>query len=175
MEFDMGNGIASAQRMKAWSNYEAAAATPGIEAAIIRRVSMESDDCWLWLGTHNANGYARISVGRRSMYVHRLAVLVFNGPFDPACDIDHLCRTPGCVNPAHLEAVTHRENQSRGMAGPRSHCVHGHEYTPENTRWRTSRGIPTRKCMTCSSSWKGGSNRVRDAARARLREERQAS
>ena len=49
--------------------------------------------------------------------------------------LDHLCRVPGCVNPFHLEAVTNEENIRRGKKGVLfpGHCVHGHDYTPENT------------------------------------------
>ena len=64
-------------------------------------------------------------------------------------------RNPACVNPAHLEAVTHRENVLRGagvsaIQARKTHCKHGHEFTPENTmKVRTPSGNGGRRCRTC--------------------------
>ncbi|MFZ2529632.1 MAG: HNH endonuclease signature motif containing protein [Rhodococcus sp. (in: high G+C Gram-positive bacteria)] len=68
--------------------------------------------------------------------------------------IDHLCRVRHCVNPAHLEPVTNRENTLRGdcvdanreRSLSRTHCKHGHELTPKNT-YIDPRGY--RECRTC--------------------------
>ena len=65
-------------------------------------------------------------------------------------EIDHLCRVPACVNPDHLEAVTHLENVSRGKANYnkyKTHCKKGHEFTEENTYKK--RGI-YRDCRMCN-------------------------
>lgn len=52
------------------------------------------------------------------------------------------------MNPDHLEPVTHRENALRGInVGMKTHCVNGHEYTPENTR-TTPNG--RRRCRACA-------------------------
>lgn len=60
-------------------------------------------------------------------------------------ELDHLCRVPACCNIEHLELVTHRENMRRGRWGTATHCIHGHEFTPENTGMQSG----GRYCLIC--------------------------
>lgn len=70
--------------------------------------------CWIWQGGISTEGYARCrGTNGKPIYVHRLAYERQHGPTD-AAHIDHLCRVRSCVNPAHLEPVTHAENMRRG-------------------------------------------------------------
>lgn len=73
--------------------------------------------CWLWLGCLNRKGYAQIGLGPKVLRAHRFAFELFRGPLSASLDIDHLCRVRCCVNPHHLEPVTHRENCKRGKLG----------------------------------------------------------
>lgn len=109
--------------------------------------------CWLWLGARiKAYGDA----GRRqgSRYAHRRSYVAARGPVADGLELDHRCRNTLCCNPAHLEPVTHRINVRRGAvmltAGrhnlDKTHCPHGHEYTPDNT-YRDKRG---RRCRSCA-------------------------
>jgi hypothetical protein len=94
-------------------------------------------------------GYGAFMVGGRNVRVHRWAYETLVGPIPDGLVIDHLCRVRNCVNPDHLEPVTHRENIRRGEAGAwnrvKTHCPQGHEYTPENTRYSGT----TRNCREC--------------------------
>jgi hypothetical protein len=79
---------------------------------------------------------------------HRVSYELFKGPIPDGLQIDHLCRTTACVNPAHLEAVTQLENARRASAEI-THCKNGHEYTLETT-YRDRHGW--RSCRVCSAA-----------------------
>lgn len=96
----------------------------------------KTETCWLWRGSRNRLGYGRICEGgpsRRILFAYRVAYELERGPIPPGLSLDHLCRVPACVNPAHLEAVTHRENVMRGQ-NPSIRVYHtdicrrGHDY-----------------------------------------------
>lgn len=90
--------------------------------------------CWEWLAARNEFGYGKVKTGnRRTRLAHRVAFELLKGPIPDGLELDHLCRNRGCVNPAHLEPVTHHQNVLRGEVANRTHCPHGHEYTPANT------------------------------------------
>src|SRR5690606_5755076 len=99
----------------------------------------KSDGCWLWTAAKDAYGYGTFSVVRgKANGAHRIAYSWLVGPLDRKTFLDHLCRVRHCVNPEHLQPVTNGENVLRGF-GPfavnarKTHCIHGHEFTSENT------------------------------------------
>jgi hypothetical protein len=95
---------------------------------LMARVSPEpTTGCWIWTGTHNSNGYGKIRVDRRMSLTHRVAYSIFVGPLLDGMDIDHTCRNRACVNPDHLEQISHRDNTVRRNA-VRTTCPRGHVY-----------------------------------------------
>ncbi len=88
-------------------------------------------DCWLWAAGLDGHGYGQFRVGsrtdgtRRMVRAHRWAYEHLVGVIPDGLDLDHLCRTPRCVNPAHLEPVTNRENSRRGFASRGATARHG--------------------------------------------------
>lgn len=70
--------------------------------------------CWWWQGCKVPSGYGTFYYNGARHYAHRIAYELTKGFIPEGLVIDHLCREPSCVNPSHLEVVTHRENVLRG-------------------------------------------------------------
>lgn len=84
-----------------------------------RRVNPDTNyvvvgDCWIWQSALNADGYGCLIQDGKWHRAHRWFWERANGPVPTGLVIDHLCRMPACVNPAHLEPVTNAENIRRG-------------------------------------------------------------
>jgi len=71
--------------------------------------SPDPEGCWIWKGPR-LRGYGKFNGGGRTYIAHRLAWELINGEIPPGAELDHTCHNRGCVNPAHLRAVDHREN-----------------------------------------------------------------
>lgn len=114
----------------------------------------KTDTCWLWTGAKNAGGYGIFTSGGKSGAAHKWLYQKEIGVVTAGLDLDHLCRVRHCVNLAHLEPVTRRENIMRGI-GPtlsgqrqraKTHCAHGHAFNNSNT-YICKNGA--RKCNEC--------------------------
>jgi hypothetical protein len=101
--------------------------------------------CWIWTAGLSTDGYGHIWADNYEK-AHRFAFEMHAGPIPVGMELDHLCRVRACVNPAHLEPVTHQENARRGQAA-KTHCPHGHRLSEDNI-YRDHRG--SRCCLTCT-------------------------
>ncbi len=70
--------------------------------------------CWIIVGYRHVGGYVKVQLRGKPILAHRAMYEQEVGPIPSGLHIDHLCRTPSCINPAHLEPVTHAENLRRG-------------------------------------------------------------
>ena len=156
-------------------------ATPLLPERLWTKVHPTADGHWLWTGYVMSNGYGQAARGGRDgmQLAHRLFYERLVGPIPIDKEIDHVCRVKNCVNPAHLEAVTHLENVRRvpdpGRVGSdaaavlqlsKTHCPRGHEYSGDNLQWDscTTRANKKRRCRECKRA-----NRKASYARNRER------
>lgn len=108
-------------------------------------------DCWLWLGGKAAGRYGGFYDRGKWRPAHLVAYEELVGPVPDGLELDHLCRVTHCVNPDHLEPVTHGDNVRRGR-GPIHHriqtkCKWGHLFDEANTRYE--KGRLHRTCRAC--------------------------
>ena len=114
----------------------------------------DGSGCWVWQLALSESGYGRIWVGDKALRPHRFAYEIVKGPIPEELELDHLCRLRACINPNHLEAVTHLENMRRGEAPPppryalRAYCKRGHAFTKANTYITPTRSA--RGCRACN-------------------------
>ena len=95
----------------------------------------KTESCWLWLGPL-VNGYGKTDFLGRKVYVHRLLYEHLIGPIAKGLELDHLCRIRKCCSPAHLEPVTSKENNNRGLGNgnkEKTSCKQGHDFSEDNT------------------------------------------
>lgn len=100
-----------------------------VEAAISRgflpvtfwsKIKKEAGGCWIWIGRRDKDGYGVFNAKRMPMRAHRVSFVYHGGsvsllkPF-----VLHSCHNPSCVNPAHLRAGSHQENEDDKIAAGR--------------------------------------------------------
>jgi len=111
--------------------------------------------CWLWAGATAGKNYGQITHDGKRQYAHRVVYELVVRSIPEGLEIDHLCKVTCCVNPNHLEPVTHKENLRRSDAVLKTKlwaasitvCPSGHEYTKENTAIYNGK----RHCRLCAA------------------------
>lgn len=126
-----------------------------------------TDGCWLWKGYINKDGYGRFKIKNRHYMVHRFSYERYKEEIPEGLEIDHLCRHRNCVNPEHLEAVTHLENIRRGdlsyngaLNRNKVYCLHGHEFNEVNTYYRPNGKRNCRECHKLLERYRRNKRRV---------------
>ncbi len=129
----------------------------------------QTSPCWIWPRGKNGKGYGAVIIQGQQRYVHRYIFECFFGKIVTGLTLDHLCRTPSCVNPYHLEAVTSVENVMRGVSphalnARKSQCPKGHPYDMPRKSGR-------RGCRTCQQAHSRNYKRiVRSDVKRRMKE-----
>lgn len=90
-----------------------------IRQLILKRVVF-SGACWIWQGPTSGkpgagrgHSYPRMSLDGQTVAVHKVSWTNEHGYIPGRKQLDHTCRNRLCVNPAHLELVTHKANCKR--------------------------------------------------------------
>lgn len=117
----------------------------------------KTKSCWLWTACL-VKGYGQFFFDGKRQGAHRVAYKLIVGEIPVGKQIDHLCKTPSCVNPKHLEVVSPRENTLRGTSfsaknAKKKLCKNGHKFNSKNTRLRIRNGRETRECRVCKKLW----------------------
>lgn len=120
------------------------------------KVRVETGGCHIWTGSQDDRGYGLFRVNRRRVVrAHIFAYEQAHGPVPDGLELDHFaCDRTSCVNPNHVRPATTRENTLRSqnacaLNARKTHCIKGHEFTPENTA-RNARGH--RRCRACTAA-----------------------
>lgn len=114
------------------------------------RFEERENGCWDWR-LSLVKGYGVVNIDGKKVAAHRFVYELCEGPIPEGLTLDHLCRNRRCVNPAHLEPVTGRENTLRGEGlaarqARQTHCIHGHPFDEANTGYHKT---GARYCRAC--------------------------
>lgn len=127
---------------------------------------MPTGGCWVWTGSLFPSGYGRLAYHGKSLRAHRFVYETLVGPLGDT-QLDHVCHIPevcnlgtdcphrACVNPTHLRPSTARDNVLRSNSiqavnARKTHCINGHELTPENN-YPSFAKLGQRACRTCGN------------------------
>lgn len=117
-----------------------------------RRITPEG--CWIWTGSKYKSGYGRVWYKGTQWLVHRLSLFLFKPEeFRESYLVNHKCNITSCFNPDHLYSGDYSENANDSIkagthyGSSKTYCVHGHEYTEENTYINEKTG--SRQCLIC--------------------------
>lgn len=127
---------------------------PDYDARTVKRLLSsinKQNDCWLWQGQITRKGYGIIGYKNRKRRVHRISyVLIGKKSLTPGLELHHKCRNRNCINPDHLEELTHKEHACKDEFGKfnaqKKICIRGHPFAGDNL-YVTSKGY--RQCQKC--------------------------
>jgi hypothetical protein len=106
--------------------------TPHTKESLIALTKPEGE-CLVWFGTRRTNGYGVTVFMGKQTTTHRVMYQLHTQQSVPlGMEVDHLCNNRACINPEHLQLVTHSENM-RLSKNRRATCRAGHEWTEAST------------------------------------------
>lgn len=126
----------------------------------LSKIRVLENNCWKMDLKIRKDGYFNFGINGRTYLAHRVSHEIFSGFEYSNTLIDHICMNRYCVNPEHLREVDPRTNALENSNSPKkkqfekTHCKHGHEFTPENT-YIIRRGVYggiLRNCRECEKN-----------------------
>jgi len=122
------------------------------ERRLLEKIEKQKgSDCWFFTGSKLPSGYGILWNGVRPIGAHRISFQLYRGEITDGMEIDHICNNRSCVNPEHLQLLTHKENMRKssalmGINARKTHCKRDHELSGDNLHI-TPRGA--RQCKEC--------------------------
>jgi Spy/CpxP family protein refolding chaperone len=113
-----------------------------------KRISVDSNGCWIWTGAKHRRGYGMVNICRKVMTVHSFLFELLVGPVPDGMQLHHKCEVPQCCNPDHLQIVNALDHR---RAHWRTHCLRGHELTADNTILGRNGLRQCRKCRDAAN------------------------
>ena len=87
----------------------------------LAHVAVNAAGCWEWQA-QRTHGYGRFWCDNKLHQAHRVIWGWYYGDIPAGMELNHTCNNPGCVNPAHLELVEHKDNIAYRVAQGRCAC-----------------------------------------------------
>ena len=101
----------------------------------------KTSTCWVWRGGTYPGGYGQFYKAGKHVGAHRQSYEMAKGAIPEGMQIDHTCHNRACVNPQHLQAVTHKQNGENVLVQRRSKSgVRGVSLSPGSGKWRARVG-----------------------------------
>jgi len=79
----------------------------------VKEITWEVNENGCWICTShapNSEGYPRIGINKKRIYLSRYMYEKYKGEFPKGYDMCHKCDTPMCINPDHLFPGTRKDN-----------------------------------------------------------------
>jgi HNH endonuclease len=118
-----------------------------------KKYYIDNNGCWIWIAYKDKNGYGIFRDKSSIIRAHRFSYQYYRGKIPKDLELDHvICQNPTCVNPNHLEAVSHKENILRGnspsaLHSKQTHCQNGHALNKDNIYF--NKNANSRRCIIC--------------------------
>lgn len=98
------------------------------------RGSVKNGDCILYGGSKDKDGYGVFFFRQKTRRAHRVTYWATHGDIPKDRVVNHTCGNRACINIAHLELLTVRDNNfkdSKSLSyfnSIKTHCPQGHPY-----------------------------------------------
>lgn len=146
-------------------------ASPDLVSAVVARIYVDDNGCWIWQGAVSSTGYGAIRRQGRMHKTHQIMAASAFGPRPAGAFVCHTCDVRRCCNPAHLYYGSAKTNIADAIDRGRfrtlgefrrqtTHCPQGHPYDGTNTFHRKGGG---RGCRACRNAYARQFNRNRRA------------